>query len=99
MSKHLSDSTVFSERCASLKMIGKIILRTIYTGMIVALGFWLLMMSNMGPAYLPNVCNGCLDMWIRMTLLIAGISLWILVIMWCIWHLLRIVYGWIKHHQ
>ncbi|WP_240365392.1 hypothetical protein [Psychrobacter sp. KH172YL61] len=31
----------------------------ICTSVILALAFWLLMMSNMGPTYLPNICNGC----------------------------------------
>ena len=99
MRNHSSDWTIFPKLHSSLKMIGKIVRRIIYTGIIVAFGFWLLIMSNMGPAYLLNVCNGCLDIWIRMTLLGAGISLWVLVVMWFVWHLLRSIYDLIKRHQ
>ncbi|WP_300312998.1 hypothetical protein [uncultured Psychrobacter sp.] len=34
-----------------------------------AFGFWLIMASNMGPAYWPQVMNGSLDIWIRGLLL------------------------------
>ena len=79
-----------------LKRIGKIMVSALFVGLVLAFGFWLLAISNMGPAYLPNVCNGCLDMWIRMTLLVMGLSLWILTAVWCVWHIVRYSYHLIK---
>ncbi|MEC9444884.1 MAG: hypothetical protein VX408_07445 [Pseudomonadota bacterium] len=99
MSNYSSELAACPKWRASLKMIGKIAFIVICTGVILALGFWLLMMSNMGPAYLPNICNGCLDIWVRMMLLVVGISLWVLVAAWIIWHILLYLYHLIKHNQ
>lgn len=79
-----------------LKRIGKIMVSALFVGLVLAFGFWLLVISNMGPAYLPNVCNGCLDMWIRMTSLVMGLSLWILTAVWSVWHIVRYSYQLIK---
>ena len=79
-----------------LKRIINIMAKAIIAGLLLVFGFWLLIMSNMGPAYLPNMCNGCLDMWIRMTLLVIGLSLWILTAIWCVWHIVRCSYQLIK---
>lgn len=99
MSNYSSELIVCPKWRASLKIIGKIAFIVIFTGVILALGFWLLMMSNMGSVYLPNICNGCLDTSIRMTLLVVGISLWILVAAWIIWHILLYLYHLMKHNQ
>jgi len=46
------------------------------------------MASNMGPAYLPQVMNGSLDIWIRMLLLVSGLLIWLTIVIW----LIRIIY-------
>ena len=99
MSNYSSELIVCPKWRASLKIIGKIAFIVICTGVILALGFWLLMMSNMGSVYLPNTCNGCLDASIRMTLLVVGIGLWMLVAAWIIWHILLYFYHLIKRNQ
>ena len=82
-----------------LKRIINVVAKAVIAGLLLVFGFWLLIMSNMGPAYLPNVCNGCLDMWIRMTLLVIGLSLWILTAIWCVWHVCHWGYDWIKRYS
>ncbi|MEZ7501889.1 hypothetical protein QO189_05325 [Psychrobacter sp. Arc29] len=98
MSNYPSELTICPKWRASLKIIGKIAFIVICTEVILALGFWLLMMSNMGSVYLPNICNGCLDTSIRMTLLVVGIGLWVLVATWIIWHILLYLYHLMKHN-
>ncbi len=99
MSNYSLNMTTCRKRRASLKVIGKIALIVVCTGVILAFGFWLLMMSNMGPAYLSNVCNGCLDIWIRMTLLMVGMGLWVVTGVWYLWHVCHWGYDWIKRYS
>ncbi|MGM8870876.1 hypothetical protein ACS8E3_04215 [Psychrobacter sp. 2Y5] len=65
------------------------IVRTLLISILaLAFGFWLVMASNMGPAYLPQVMNGSLDIWIRMLLLVSGLVIWLTIVIW----LIRIIY-------
>ena len=72
-----------------LKRIINVVAKAVIAGLLLVFGFWLLIMSNMGPTYLPNMCNSCLDTWIRMTLLVVGLSLWVLTAVWCVWRIVR----------
>lgn len=75
-----------------LRLIAKISRRIFIIGMALIVGFWLVMASNMGPAYLPAVCNGCLDIWIRMLLLTLGIIIWITTTAWLLRAIVRYIY-------
>lgn len=77
----------------------RISVRFIILGFILAFGFVSIMASNMGPAYLPDVCNGCLDLWIRMTLLGLGLLIWVITPVWSIWLILRYIYRCIRRNQ
>ena len=81
---------------ALLKGIGNIILRIIGAGLALVFGLWLVMASNMGPAYLPQIMNGALDFWIRMILLGSGLGIWISTAVWLIWLILRYLYSQFK---
>ena len=82
-----------------LMVIGKIAMRILVTGLVLIFGFWLIMASNMGPAYLPEVCDSCLDMWIRMTLLAVGLLIWLTTIIWLVWTVLSTTYQLFKHSK
>ena len=79
-----------------IKMVGKIIIRIMIIGLALAFGFWLIIASNMGPAYLSNVCGGCLDMGIRLTLLGIGILIWVVIAVWLAWLIGRYIYRFIR---
>lgn len=81
-----------------LIFIGKVFVRILVAVLALASGFWLIMASNMGPAYLTNVCNGCLDFWIRMTLLGLGVIVWIITAAWLVWPILRYIYRCIRRN-
>ena len=81
---------------ALLISIGKVFVRILVAVLALASGFWLVMASNMGPAYLTNVCNGCLDFWIRMKLLGLGFIVWIITVAWLFWPILRYIYRCIR---
>lgn len=67
-------------------------IRFIVFGFILALGFVLIMASNVGPAYLPHIMDGALDFWTRMTLLGLGLLIWIITPVWTMWMVLRYLY-------
>lgn len=79
-----------------LVLIGKTLIRLVIVGLALVFGFWLIVVSNMGPAYLADVCNGCLDIWIRMTMLAMGLLIWIVSTVWSIWSISRYIYQLIK---
>lgn len=83
---------------ALLIFIGKVFVRILVAVLALAFGFWLVMASNMGLAYLTNVCNGCLDFWIRMTLLGLGFIVWIITAAWLFWPILRYIYRCIRRN-
>ena len=72
MNHHSPPSSIYDNWRGLLITFGKIILRIIGAGLAMSFGFWLIMASNMGPAYLPHLMNGALDFWIRMILLGLG---------------------------
>lgn len=76
----------------ALTVVSKIVTRMIGAGLMLAFGFWLLLASNMGPAYLPHAMDGALDFWIRMTFLGLGLGLWIMTAVWLIWLISRYLY-------
>ncbi len=91
--------TAVNKQHALLIFIAKIVIRILVVGLILAFGFWLVIASNMGSAYLPDVCNGCLDFWIRMTLLGFDFIIWITAVPWLVWPILRYIYRCIRRNH
>lgn len=87
------------QRHTVLKRTCKVIAVIFTAGLALLLGFWLMLASNMGPAYLPLLCNGCLDSWVRILLLGAGIGIWTITAIWLLWVMLRYGYTFIKHRD
>ncbi|WP_133104704.1 hypothetical protein [Psychrobacter sp. 201] len=98
MNNTLENKPTIINRLSLLKNIGKIILRIIGAGLALIVGLWLIMASNMGPAYLPHIMNGDLDFWIRMTLLAVGLGIWISIAVWLLWLILCCFYDFIRRH-
>ena len=99
MNHHSPPSSKYDNWRGLLETVGKIILRIIGAGLALLFGFWLIVASNMGPAYLPHLMNGALDFWIRMTLLGLGLSTWLITALWIIWLILRYCQYFIKKYQ
>lgn len=99
MNHHSPLSSIYDNWRGLLITFGKIILRIIGAGLALLFGFWLIMASNMGPAYLPHLMNGALDFWIRMILLGLGLSIWLITSLWIIWLMLRYCQHFIKKYQ
>ena len=99
MNHHSPPSSIYDNWRGLLETVGKIILRIIGAGLALLFGFWLIMASNMGPAYLPHLMNGALDFWIRMILLGLGLSIWLITALWVIWLMLRYCQQFIKKYQ
>lgn len=76
-----------------LIFISKIIIRIIIAWLALAFGFWLILASNMGPAYLPEVMNGALDIWIRFTMIGVAALIWIATPVWFFWSSARCSYN------
>lgn len=98
MNNTLENKLAILNRLSLLKNIGKIILRIIGAGLALIIGLWLIMASNMGPAYLPHIMNGDLDFWIRMTLLGVGLGVWISIAVWLLWLILCYFHDLIRRH-
>lgn len=79
-----------------LKNLIRITLRVIGAGVGLIFGLWLIMASNMGPAYLPHIMDGELDFWIRMTLLGLGLGVWISIAVWLAWLILCYFYDLVR---
>ena len=99
MNNALENASTISNRRSLLKNIGKIVLITVGAGLAVTVGLWLVMASNMGPAYLPHIMDGALDFWIRITLLGVGLSIWISIAVWLLWLILCYFYDLIRSNQ
>lgn len=82
-----------------LKSIGRVIIRIVGAGLVPSFGFWLMLASNMGPAYLPQIMNGTLDSWFRITLLGTGLGIWIITAAWLIWLILHYFYHLVRRHD
>ena len=99
MNDDLENASTISNRRSLLKNIGKIVLRIVSAGLAVIVGLWLVMASNMGPAYLPHIMDGTLDFWIRIMLLVAGLGIWISITVWLLWLILRYFYDLVRPNQ
>ena len=98
MNHHSPPSSIYDNWRGLLETFGKIILRIIGAGLALLFGFWLIMASNMGPAYLPHLMNGALDFWIRMILLGLGLSIWLITAVWFVCFVLRYCHYLIKYY-
>ena len=98
MNHHSPPSSIYDNWRGLLETFGKTILRIIGAGLALLFGFWLIMASNMGPAYLPHLMNGALDFWIRMTLLGLGLGIWLITALWIIYIMLRYGHHFIKRY-
>ena len=101
MNNDLENISTISNRRSLLKNTGKIILRLVGAGLAVIIGLWLVMASNMGPAYLPYIMDGALDFWIRITLLGLGLGLgiWISIAVWLSWLILCYFYDLVRPNK
>ena len=95
-SKHYSNHNDWR---SLLITFSKIILKVICAGLALLFGFWLLLASNMGPAYLPHIMDGALDFWIRMMLLGLGLGIWLITALWIIWLMLCYSHYLIKRYR
>ena len=96
MNHHSPPSSIYDNWRGLLITFGKIILKVICAGLALLFGFWLLIASNMGPAYLSHIMDGALDFWIRMTLLGLGLGIWLITALWIIYVMLRYSHHFIK---
>ena len=99
MNDHLSPSSAHDKGRGLLKTFGKIVLRIVGAGLVLLFGFWLLLASNTGPAYLPHIIDGALDFWIRMVFLGMGLGIWLITAVWIIWLMLSYYEHLIKRRQ
>lgn len=81
-----------------LSVVGKITIQIIAAGLVLAFGFWLIIASNMGSAYLPQLMDGALDSWIRAALLGLGAILCIATVAWLVWSILLHIYRYMIRH-
>ena len=82
-----------------LSVVGKITIQIIAAVLTLMFGFWLIIASNMGPAYLPQIMDGALDFWIRMALLGLGAILCMITAIWLLGSILRSIYHCITPNQ
>ena len=99
MNNALENASTISNRRSLLKNIGKITLRIVGAGLALIVGLWLVMASNMGPAYLAHIMDGALDFWIRITFLGIGLGIWISIAVWLLWLILCYFYDLIISNQ
>lgn len=69
-------------RYTLVALIGQMLANTARAGLLLGFGAWLLLASNMGSAYLPDVLNGSLDMGIRFGLLGIAAMIWFVTPLW-----------------
>ncbi|WP_201527715.1 hypothetical protein [Psychrobacter frigidicola] len=96
MDNQSKDSDEYQVRHPILDVMGKILLNVTITGLLLGFGFWLLLASNMGPAYLPNIMDGALDMWIRFSMIGIAAIIWIVSPIWFLWSSAR--FGYDSYH-
>lgn len=96
LSKHRKRSARLS---AASTIIIKIAYSSLAVGIALTIGFWSIMASNMGPAYLPHIMDGELDPWIRLALFTIGLAVWFATAIWVITRLYRNLVRLIKKHQ
>lgn len=74
----------YSYLATASKTLINIVLKLLISIVAFAFGFCLIMASNMGPAYLPSIMEGGLDIWIRASLLVLGLTIWLATTIWLI---------------
>lgn len=72
-----------------LRVLMRFLFRLIITALVFAFCFYLIILSNMGGAYFPNINDGALDIPIRIALI--GISAWIAfsAVTWLVWQIFQ----------
>ena len=99
MDEQVDSSIKYQKKYSVLDVMGKIILNIISSGLLLGFGFWLILASNMGPTYLPNVMDGALDIWIRFTLIGIATIIWLVTPIWFMWSSVRYSYNSYKSYQ
>lgn len=74
-----------------LRLVIDVVIRILIASVGVAVGFWLALISTMGPAIKPDVGDGQLDMWIRMSMLGGGAILALGITIWSVWSIYRLI--------
>lgn len=74
-----------------LRLVIDVVIRIVIASVGVAVGFWLALISTMGPTIKPDVGDGQLDMWIRMSMLGGGAILALGVTIWSVWSIYRLI--------
>lgn len=74
-----------------LRLVIDVVIRIVIASVGVAVGFWLALISTMGPAIKPDVGDGQLDMWIRMSMLGGGAILALGITIWSVWSIYRLI--------
>ena len=74
-----------------MRAASNIIIKIIIALVLVTFGFWLLLASNMGATYLPNVIDGTLNIPIRFTMIGISVIIWIVTPLWFLWSVGRYV--------
>ena len=92
MYKDKEITTAYHRHHFILDILSKLILNLLSAALLLGVGFWLIIASNMGPAYLPNIMDGRLDMGIRISLLGLGAVTWLLTLIWFFWSTIRYGY-------
>ena len=85
MTNQSKNPATYQSRHPILDAIGKLLLNLTITGILLGFGFWLALASTMGPAYMPEVRDGALDMWIRFTMLGISAIIWLVTPIWFLW--------------
>ena len=85
MGNQSNASTEYQRQHPLLDVIGKLLLNVAIAGSLLGIGFLLLLLSNIGPAYWPSIMDGELDMWLRLTMLGIGAIIWLVTPIWLIW--------------
>ena len=88
------DNAIPKSRWPNNKWLGliiNVIVRIVIASIGVAVGFWLALISTMGPTIKPEVGYGQLDMWIRVSMLGGGAILALGITIWSIWSIYRLI--------
>ena len=79
----------------SIKAIFIQLFRMLVAAMLVLLGFYLMLISTMGPAF-TDLRGGEVDFWIRIGMLGLGIGIISAALAWWIWPLIKFIVNFIK---
>ena len=92
MTRQVRHLTSYQRQHPVLDMLGKLLLNPVIAGMLLGLGFILVIFSNIGPAYLPDIKDGALDGYIRFTMLTIGAIIWLITPIWFLYSSIRYGY-------